>query len=307
VRLNVAYSAFWPGFNPIKSLFTQLLEKKLNYDVCVVSSESHNIDLEFRSVFPFKSRLDKLFSYAFGQLSTQKKWDYLDKSMYGSSKSYKTRAKRVIWYSGENKRTPFQEFDAIIGFDSDDSYSNIFYFPFWMYRVDWGLETQERIKGMTPSYMVNKRDPIIRPRRSCTFTSTREPSRMRLIETVSGVMEVDKFGAAFARIVEDKHKIASAYGFQICPENDLFPGYITEKVPEAWHSGNIPIWQGLDNFRCFNSQAIVDVTGLSKSQIWSKLNSVSEEEAGWIRSQPILLKEPTLKPLAELIQNVLNS
>ena len=40
--------------------------------------------------------------------------------------------------------------------------------------------------------------------------------------------------------------VARNYRYFLCFENDLYPGYVTEKPIEAWASGSVPLWRGID-------------------------------------------------------------
>jgi len=55
---------------------------------------------------------------------------------------------------------------------------------------------------------------------------------------------IDLFGPAFGNKVKDKMSICQEYKYMICFENDLFPGYVTEKLIDAYLCGSIPVYWG---------------------------------------------------------------
>lgn len=305
VRLRLAYTSFWPGFDAERSLFSWILRSRLGYDVDVVSPDAANIDLEIRSVFPFRSSRDKMLAYARGFMNQDAWWDYVDRADYGYSRRTRRIAARTLWFTGENRRPPLGMADGFLGFDITDAEMPSLYFPFWMYRADWGFDSHEVVRGMTPELMARGRETITRPRTCCAFSTSREPGRLRLFDVIASVMPLDRFGKGIGVRVDDKFGTAGRYGFQACPENDVYPGYVTEKVPESWFSGNVPVWHGIDRDGWLNLDALVDTTGRTAAQVREQLLSINDEQAAWMRSQPILTREPTLEPVTEFMRQVL--
>ena len=86
--------------------------------------------------------------------------------------------------------------------------------------------------------------------------------RLRLIESLASLPDFDLYGRGWDRIgrerfrasplvmsrwrgmVEDKHAVLRRYRFVLCVENTAFPGYITEKLTDAFLAGAIPIYLG---------------------------------------------------------------
>ena len=75
---------------------------------------------------------------------------------------------------------------------------------------------------------------------------------------LSKIKNVDVYGAAVRRPIADPSKIAPDYKFILCLENDLYPGYVTEKPFEAYLSGAIPLYYGLDNLGFLNQKSIIN-------------------------------------------------
>ena len=72
--------------------------------------------------------------------------------------------------------------------------------------------------------------------------------RLRQLQHVQKVIPVDGFGKAFnPEIVNHSHSgflkrdLLRKYQYCLCPENSLAAGYFTEKIPEAYIAGAIPI------------------------------------------------------------------
>lgn len=72
--------------------------------------------------------------------------------------------------------------------------------------------------------------------------------RRFLMDEVCKVLPVDGFGRAFDASITDhtrsgftKRDLLSQYQYCFCPENAIAPGYYTEKIPESFVCGSIPI------------------------------------------------------------------
>ena len=100
---------------------------------------------------------------------------------------------------------------------------------------------------------------------------------------------MDKYGKAFNEFVQDKKNISLLYGMQICPENSISPGYVTEKLVEAWGSGNVPIWEGIDRDAWINQDAIINLTNKTSQEILQILSSLDSYQLQEIRSRNIEL------------------
>jgi len=94
---------------------------------------------------------------------------------------------------------------------------------------------------------------------ACAIISNPEPMRMRAIEALGRIGRVDVFGRVAGRPVEDKFEVFSKYQFALCFENDLYPGYVTEKVFDAWGAGAIPLWWGVDRGDYLNDSAFINL------------------------------------------------
>jgi hypothetical protein len=306
MTLRVAYTDFWAGFEPSKSILTKILEKASGSDTVIVDSNSKSIDVEFRSVFTFHSKAQKALTYGLGQVRKTIWDDYLNRAEYGYSLRRKKNAKVVIWYTGENIRFPRGVFDLTLSYDQTDFAATNFYFPVWYLKMDWFKNLDPDLGLYDLDSFLSHRDLGSRPHKACAFSSSKESSRMSLYKTVESVMALDKYGSGWNRWVNNKHQVAQAYGFQVCPENDLYPGYVTEKLFDAYSSGNIPIWRGLDSTSVINQSAVLDLTLLSVGESIEKLRGLSEADTIFMRNQPLLTTRPSIQPVIAKLTEILS-
>jgi hypothetical protein len=306
MKLRVAYTGFWAGFEAKNFLFTKVLENILQYEVEIVNNKSEYIDLEFLSVFSFDSKFKKAIQYTKGQFSKYEHQEYIYQSRYGFSGKFRSKAKKTIWYSGENIRPPFDEFDATISFDKDDPEINNLYFPVWYFLLNWRLGDDKHNRKISINQFTLPRSVEERDKSACAFSTSRDPARLKTYAVIKQVMPLTIYGRSVGNFVADKIIASTNFGFQVCPENDVYPGYVTEKIPEAYLAGNIPIWIGSDVHCTFNKNAYVDITGLNSYETRELLQSIDSEKARWIRNQPLLLAAPNLDGLTSLFLKVLS-
>ena len=72
--------------------------------------------------------------------------------------------------------------------------------------------------------------------------------------------KVDCYGPVFGRIIQNKEELLRNYRFNLCFENDLYPGYVTEKILESWLAESIPVYWGDDKKRILNPNAFINLS-----------------------------------------------
>jgi hypothetical protein len=299
--LRIRYIDFWPGFQPESFVFTNVLREISGSPVEIVNDHKKEVDIQFNSVFCFGSINEKVSLKLGSMVSKEKLIDYQSRSTRFHRCNDNLPAKKYVWYTGENKRAPVRLFDQTISFDKTDTGFNNLYFPYWMARIDWGYGKGEFEVMPTIEELMQGRTPLERPLTACTFSSKIDSGREKVLIAIEDSIKVSRFGTQYGNPVLSKHKISQEFGFQICLENEVSPGYVTEKIQEAWMSRNVPIWAGIQTIPFFNKEAFIDVTSLSRAEIGDRMKRVTTEEMKEIQSKPALIIEPSLDPLKELL------
>jgi hypothetical protein len=101
--------------------------------------------------------------------------------------------------------------------------------------------------------------------------------------------------------------VASRYRYVICLENDLYPGYVTEKPFDAWASGALPIWWGKDACRYLNPDALINLADLSGvDELAHVVADIDSSASQWEQrvSQPLLARPPDPSAAMDLIQGL---
>ena len=208
-----------------------------------------------------------------------------------------------IWFTGENVRPPLhQKWDKFLSYDLDDFGGRNIYLPLWALRLSHTIESADA----TQSSLATTRTAIAtRGKRICAVISNPEPFRMNFVEKLSKYVAVDVFGKTGLPL-HNKYETLQQYQFNICFENDLYPGYVTEKPFEAYISGCIPIWRGLDDGGHLNQDALINVSGKrTSSAIEEILDNLTDEYVFRTTSQPLIMKKINLKEISAEIGSVL--
>jgi hypothetical protein len=185
-------------------------------------------------------------------------------SVFGGKKDIiKSKAKYKIFYSGENTNENsisklFSQYkgnctdlaDLSLGHDfSDQNILNYVRYPFWLFRIFWYSNSKESISKKINGYKNNK----FNKSKFCALIAHHDKTNMRIpiYQLVSSIAPVDcpsrllhNDDSLQKKYFDDKARYLQQYKFNICPENSISPGYVSEKPFEAWYSGCIPIYAG---------------------------------------------------------------
>ncbi len=184
--------------------------------------------------------------------------DILLSSLFGDVHRVKNvKARCKIFYTGENldrfRRCPeyselLEMFDIVLGFDYID-HPKYIRFPIWLLS-DPFMPTEESILDR----MIEERKRNMKVHKEClaSFIARADENGMRrfMYDITSRIGEVrcpSTFMTncpAIGDQLEDKMSFCSKTLINICPENSLRKGYVTEKIFDAFRSGCIPFYWG---------------------------------------------------------------
>lgn len=287
--MRISYVGFWPGFNP-KALFTPLLEQSIARDLV----KAQDIAVRVDSVF--KPGLRGL--------------------LRGAAFDWHKGRQLKIWYTGEWKEAP-QGYDLTLSF-SPDSETNI-YFPVAFLSVNWfaqsassSIEAQRAGKYPKPDELAAGRvtDTDRRRKFACAFIGNPEPTRMKMIDQLRRLGEVDVFGGVMGSPVPRKLEVAQIYRFMLCFENRTAPGYVTEKPLDAWLAGCVPLWRGIDDQGLLNRRALLNAFDYdSDADFLEHVRAVDQDENEILRitSEPLTKAQWSLFDVQQRISNIVGS
>jgi len=195
-----------------------------------------------------------------------------------------------ILYLGENVRPDYTSADYSLTFDVSDYCGRNIYLPLWLLRstkyatrhADYAHFDPECLGH--PQKVNNKNDSIV------YIGNNNTSMRVEAIKQLKSLgMTVECFGSQ-TRPVQDKIKTLNEFRYSLCFENSYTPGYVTEKIFDAFAGGTIPIyWGGLSS----------EIFNVEKLFICDPYKSVSlniHSFIKWKQVNSLLMMPPLLRP-----------
>lgn len=224
-----------------------------------------------------------------------------------------------FFITGENRDNCTDLSEKCIGFRLPKTAGEI-RFPYWQWYLTWeGYETAPPYERFGERLSI---DNLMRPinavfdppsrdefeqtqPKAVLMTSHFKRHRRRLWRMADKAMGCDAFGRKVRPTELSKKELLMAYPFNLCPENREDEGYITEKIPEAFLCGCIPLTycHPDDLARDFNPAAVINLYGLSKRQAIARLREAATDYEMFqaLRSEPLVLKRPSITPLLDFL------
>jgi len=256
--MDIAFIDFWPGFDPNNNFLLHAL-REVKEDVHVISP--HKADILFFSVF-------------------------------GDSNKHYSFYKKIA-YTGENvAHSKLPDHDYALSFSPTND--NNFRLPLWVWYIDWwNKKTYTNPKHLVPKeWLTPATNPYyknVHDRRKFCATIFSNPviTRFEAIHNISEIARVDnygKYGNKLPQGEQAKYDLLSQYKFNLCFENSLSEGYVTEKLFQAFVAGTMPIYWG-DDF------ALQDFTApFIKHEDWG--STIHQVRNAMTMDNPILMDEP---------------
>lgn len=218
-KIRIKFTDFWNGYSPENSMIVRLLKER--YDV------------------EFSETPDYIFCSCFGD--TYKKYDGIR-----------------IFFTGECITPNFNDYDYGIGFDLLDFGDRYLRYP--LYLFDYYYDKYATIlnrEPVGPEFLAKKTE-------FCNFVYSNNygaEEREEFFHLLSKYKHVLSGGRWLNNVggpVEDKLAFQSQCKFSIAFENQLYPGYTTEKLMDALAARTVPIYFGnLESVRDFNPKSYI--------------------------------------------------
>jgi hypothetical protein len=298
---KIKFESFWDDFDPEHSFLHRLFQ--IAGLSLIVSTSKEQVSVIFSSHFKPKVTPLRQLKLDIKHFLAQTFKGKVSKIVTSAPPDFSTLR---IFYTGENYRVPFTE-QYSLSHDLDDNNSRNIYYPYLFDHLLMAkLKQHDHLFGnlINYEYLFSKRDFKEHPRKfACIFFGNDVPVRRRLIGELSQFGEVDIFGKANNRYVSDRSKLFGQYRYVLCPENDYFPGYVTEKIMHAYSMGAVPIyWGGLTKHQGINvnSTILVDPSESLKLQ-FEKIANLQQSLYKEIYEQPLMIQEPNWSGVVDKI------
>ena len=283
---SIEFIGFWPGFNAMEDfgLWPELINKYCKKK-------------DLRVLGPFWKKKDRKI---YENIALEKGlWD--------------------LFITGESRDNPTDLARISIGFRPSNHINEI-RFPYWQWYLDWPqFELKPAYERFGERFSLSQlMQPIStfhgnvsrgsffkKKPKAVLLTSHLKRHRLKLYSQCKFSIGCDLYGRKFNPINQPKKQLLSRYEINLCPENSLSKGYITEKIPEAFISGCIPITycKPEDLELDFNPKAVVNLYGLSGWKVRKKLKKITTDFEYYtrLRNEPLIKKRPTIEPLISLL------
>jgi hypothetical protein len=250
--------------------------------------------------------------------------DIVFTSVFGSQ--YSDPCKTIL-ISAEHQSPQLSRCSYSLSFDTDDWLGRNCYCPYWYNRLKWpdfnkkphpieisshtSFEPQISIDSLLST---RKLDFELEDKQFCALVAGNpDPLRINLFNLLSTYKEVAGYGNLFGNPWrKPKHYLLNKFKFCLCPENCLSPGYITEKIFDAWSCSTIPIYYGPSDLQSFNinPNAIINYHDFDSAlNFLDFIRHIDSSEVTYksIYEEPLLLSRPSLEEQIIFIKKSISS
>ena len=271
------------------------------------------------------NRCDLLIYGAFHQTRKPKSWvpkplrPWLSKNL--TEQIPIKRGPLTLFHTCESLRHDHIKADFAISFDFGVTRANHLRLPYWYELVDWSHEGV--IGNRNPRYgellsLTRLSQPLgskflSRPQVAVLISSHLLEPRKMLFEAVGRMIPITGMGPYFDSTIRNHHQSSfmkkealQNFAFNLCPENQLYPGYYTEKIPEAFLSGCLPLAFTDSNVVAdFNPRAFIQLEPMVHSN-FQELDALlhSDERLQAFASEPLLVEPPSLTQATQFLQEI---
>lgn len=292
--MKIRFRNFWDDFDISNNFFLDYFHY-MGQPTEIIERKSELVDLEIESVFPKKH--EKIMNLISRKLVSENFYNngFLE-NKFRNRKLKKSMARRKLWFTGENIRPPLdQAFDGFLSFDQDSFGGLNCYFPLWytnagmlsapVFNSRVGVEASIQ-QVLKPRILNSKKEKL-----AVIFMSNPHPFRLQVVKLLRNFGEVDIFGSFTGRSVKHKIDVSRNYKFTICFENDNYPGYVTEKLWEAYISETVPLyWGNLGKDSPFNTKSFFNLDDYVSMEHYIEFALRADYEK--VFQEPLLKSEP---------------
>ncbi len=227
----------------------------------------------------------------------------------------------ALFHTCESLRHDHMAADFAISFDLGVTRANHLRLPYWYELVDWSHEGV--IGNRNPRYggllsLTRLSQPLgseflSRPQVAVLISSHLLEPRKMLFEAVGRTIPITGMGPYFDSTIRNHHQssfmkkeVLQNFAFNLCPENQLYPGYYTEKIPEAFLSGCLPLAFTDSNVVAdFNPRAFIQLEPMVHSN-FQELDALlhSDERLKAFASEPLLVEPPSLTQATQFLHEI---
>ena len=187
--------------------------------------------------------------------------------------------------------------------------------PNWKEHLDWtheGIARDNNVGNGLRFGFFPKIDDLLAPlgdaflkrqKKMCLITSHLIEPRGSIYYHLLKHFTIDGYGPYFDKEIKHHNKsnfykkdLLKNYAFNLCPENILYPGGYSEKIPDAFSAKCLPIsWSDPNINLDFNKNAFINLLDYTKDNYYEICNLLKDENyLKKYSKEPLFLKKPNL-------------
>ena len=316
---KIKLAKLWLAGNFENSVIFQLIKNIAKKDIEFVPAI--NADIIVFGPYDTNSIKRRLFDYGLNKFRNLENY-FPNIDLYLLNRKIKPLR---IFNSFENYPFPSVKYDFAITTHLGINDQNHLRFPLWKEVIDWShlgilrnlsadakrFGTYYNINDLTNP---NGNNFINKEKKICFFTSHLNEPRKSLYSKLSEHFIVDGYGPYFNKSIKNhnssnfnKKNIMTNYAFNLCPENSLYPGFYTEKIPEAFLGNCLPLtWVDKNIKYDFNENCFVNLLDYAYDNYKEICYLLKEKDfLKKFSNQPLLIKKPNLDKEIFFIKKIL--
>ena len=285
--IDLEFQMYWPGFEKEQNIFDDFF--KSNQDVAQNLKQRGYSKIVFESVFPPK-------------ISARKRnaKNALKRFSMAANETENNDILR-FWYTGENIRPPLErDFNGFFSFDQDDFGCKNLYFPLIYSSLSPFQRNYHRRVGKaydTKELLLTRKIDEKKIDKSVCIIGRPHPFRTAAVKEFRKYFQVDTYGLMAGTQVDEKYSIAKNYKYMLCLENDFYPGYVTEKLVEAYVCETVPLYWGSTSGNDYlNKAAFINLSDFQTIADWALyVSKIDNSHYQKISEQPLLSYLPPIE------------
>jgi len=329
--LNVALC--WTNWDFQNSLIFNLIKKVSKRKIKITMP--HKADFIIYGSYNWKDTLKKFNIYSLIRnkfYGYEKIVSFIDKcEMELLNRSFFKRNYKplTLHYITEPNRNDLLKTDFVISQNLGVQSENHLYDGNWKESCDWSHENIVRPMTQYPlrnGKFINIDDLVIpqgeefinKAKKICLITTHLPEPKMSFYKVFSKHFPVDGYGSCFnkninPRVFSDYLKVTKLdimknYAFNLCPENNIHPGYTSDRVLTAFIGKCLPItWVDQNINYEFNPKAFVNLNDHFQDNFVSIINNLKDDNfLRQFTKEPLLLKRPNLEKEIKFVEKILS-
>lgn len=316
---KIRISSIWSHSDIKYSLLVSIIKNVLNYEI--TWTKPKNCDLLIVGPYEYNKTYRK-----FLKKTNLISIDIIQEFLRGVY--FKKEKPITIFYTSENSRRDSEDCDFSIVSDFNyDNHTKMLSMPNWKEYIDWedyGIIRPTNVLNSKRLGFFYKIEDLIKPQEYefikkrkdvCCFFTQFDNFKKQTLKVLNTYFRVDGYGPAFDINIKNhnssnfiKKDILKNYFANFCPENEIYPGWYTEKVIDSYLCHSLPItWADVNINKFFNKNCFINLNSYDHEEYGEIFDSLKDENfLKKFGEEPLFNEKPNLEKEINFIKKILN-